>query len=120
MPLVTLTVQDLPAYGAPLSEVTMTAMDAAGVEFANDGNTILLISNASAGTEDVTVVGRASNRSFNHQIDRVIATVNAKLSLCGPFDQQLFNDSAGKVQLTLADATSMTCAAVRLNKTPTA
>ena len=120
MPLVTLTVQTLPAYGAPLSEVTMTAMDAAGVEFVNDGQTILLISNASAGTEDVTVVGRASNRSYTHVISQVIATVNAKLSLCGPFPQELFNDTGGKVQLTLADATSMTCAAVRLTKTPSA
>ena len=120
MPLVTLTLQDLPAYGAPLSEVTMTAMDAAGVEFANDGNTILLIQNDSAGTENITAVGRATNRSFNHAIDRVIATVNAKLSLCGPFPPELFNDSAGKVQLTLVDATSMTCAAVRIVKTPAA
>jgi hypothetical protein len=96
----------------------MTAMDAAGVEFVNDGKTLLLIQNASAGAENVTAVGRASNRSFNHAIDQVIATVNAKLSLCGPFPPELFNDSAGKVQLTLADATSMTCAAVRLNSTP--
>jgi hypothetical protein len=120
MPLVTLTLQDLPAYGAPLSEVTMTAMDAAGVEFVNDGNTILLINNASAGAENVTAVGRASNRSFNHAIDQVIATTNTKPALCGPFPQELFNDSGGKVQLTIADATSMTCAAVRLNKTPSA
>lgn len=120
MPLVTLTVQNLPTYGQPLADVVQTAMDAAGVEFVNDGNTILLIENSDGAPHTVVAVGRASNRSFNHAIDASIVTTNAKESLCGPFPQELFNDSAGKVQLTLADATGMTAAAVRINKTPSA
>ena len=114
MPLVTLTVQNIPAFGAALSGIAFTAGDNAGVCFANDGNTLLLVTNGDAGPHTVTVAGVACNRSFGVAVNQAIVVPNTQWSVAGPFPPTLFNDSGSKVQTTCPDNTGMLYAALRL------
>ena len=109
----------LPGFGEALSDiVSWTAGDAsAGNAFYNDGNTLLYVRNASGSSKTVTVTGRAAHPTFGYAKDITIAVAANKEQVAGTFDSTAFNNpSTGKVEITMADATGVSFAAIRLPK----
>jgi hypothetical protein len=106
-----ISVQDMPANGAPIDDVVFTAA-ASEMYFKNDGNMILLAKGATAPGGDVVAQGVAaldSGRDLDSTID---VPVNG-LNVAGPFKPRNFNQ-AGVVNLTLASTVDISLAVVRV------
>lgn len=111
------TVNQLASFAEGLDDITLTTADDANNNmFANDGKTLLVIYNGSAGGLTVVVEGVASPDNYNQAKD-VTCTVGAgDIGVYGPFHTSNFNDSSGNVILTVADdgTDTLKLAAVRL------
>ena len=95
--MATLTVNNVTLAG---SEITSYTPSTGGDEFANDGRTILRITNGHASnTVTVTAAGQGEcNQGFTHSLE--IEVDAGESEVAGPFDQHRFNDEDGMVQLT--------------------
>lgn len=122
--MATLTVQNLSLSG--LLSSTMTAASA-GDGFANDGNTFLLFinGNASSRTLTLTVANTTVNAPGYNPITLSNPTVtlpgsgtNSGIGIVGPFGMSEFNDSNGRCNYTLDNATGMTVAAIKVPRLP--
>ena len=95
-------------------EATMNACAGGGDEFVNDGNVIAYIENGSGG--DITVTFATPKTVEGLAVaDAAVVVTAAEARFVGPFDPAVFNDSAGKVQVTYSGVTSLTMALVRVN-----
>jgi len=92
---------------------TLTAAAAGGDSFTNDGNTYLIVKNASGASITVTVNSQAlCNFGFDHDM---VVTVNAGATQqIGPFTTSRYNDASGQVHWTYSAVTSVTVGALTL------
>lgn len=94
---------------------TMTAV-AASDTFANDGRTLLIVTNADASPSTVTIT--AQNKADGLTITNPTAVVtNGTTEVIGPFPPRYFNDSTGAVTVSYSNTTSVTAAAIKLGNT---
>lgn len=102
-------VQEIKAYEGKVP--TFAAADATnGMQFINDGRTILLLKAGIAGAGDVTVIGVTdSNRRISNT---VLTLANDDDGYIGAFPLELFGQAGGKVFVDFAVA-DVTVAAIR-------
>jgi hypothetical protein len=82
-----------------------------GDTFANNGKTVLEVTNASGSDKTVTIDSLVNcNQGSDHDIAVTVATGTTKR--IGPFDPSRFNNSSGLVSVTYSGVTSVTVAAV--------
>jgi len=104
------TVQTLSFNGSALALGAVSASDT----FANDGHTVLQVSNASASPLTATIVSaQLCNQGFSHNVAVTVAA--GATELIGPFPTNRFNDSNGNVTVQYGATTSITAAAYRVN-----
>ncbi|MDH3636854.1 MAG: hypothetical protein OES09_00115 [Gammaproteobacteria bacterium] len=102
-------------------DLTYGACAAGGDEFANDGDTILLVKNASGGDVDVTITAQTTTGTLPGMGSvtkaNAVWTVNAaEDSVLGPFSTTAFNNANGRVEVGWESTTSVTCVAVQVDK----
>src|SRR4051812_47519213 len=107
-------IQTVPANGGGIAGLTFTAADQAnGMQFPNDGRTLLLIKNTDASPHNVTV--KSVPDRFQRSGDTIVAApASTTVSIAGPFQFELFQQTTGVVNVDFASATGMTVAAVQL------
>jgi len=88
---------------------TLVAANAGGDEWVNDGEQFIAITNGGASPITLTAVTQ-STVDGQAVGDRAISIGVAETKLIGPFQQSVYNDGAGKVQLTYSAVTSVTIA----------
>lgn len=98
-------VQNPGLNGSPL---TMAAATGAGDSFTNDGNTLLVVNNGSAGAITVTV-DAVSACSFGFDHDASVSVAAGATEYIGPFPKNRFGSTVG---VTYSSVTSVTVAAV--------
>lgn len=109
--MATLAVQELPANGGELT-LSWTAASATD-EFANDGNTVLVVRTTGAAGGDPTILGVPSADS-GRDVDVVITLVGTTdFHVAGPFKPRNFN-SGGVVQMTAAAPANTEYAVLRV------
>lgn len=109
----TLTIQAISSKTTPYDlDVAWTAGVAANdMQFANNGNTILLVKNAgTSGTQTVTVVSVADE--YGRTGDLSIAVGQGKYAFVGPLLPGIFNQSDGNVYLNFTTEDNLSFAAV--------
>lgn len=91
--------------------------------FTNDGDTILLFTNANASSRTLTIAANTANRPGFGAIATPSTVItlpgsgtNGGLAVAGPFPTERFNDGFGKVNYTLDVATSMSVAVIKLTQ----
>lgn len=90
-----------------------TAVTVAGVEFPNDGKTIITVKNAAAGASVVTVATPATFGGLA-VADLTVSIPAGEEHLIGPFPVSLFNDANGNVGVTASVVTTTTMAVLRV------
>lgn len=120
MAVVDLTVQSPARFGGEVEDITFTATSTDGVTCTYTGrrNMLFLIKNGSGGSLDVVLTGVASNRTFQRATNLTISTGAGETSAV-LVPSTGFTNASGKVSFTIADATSLTMAAIELPETPT-
>ncbi|AWM37017.1 hypothetical protein GobsT_50820 [Gemmata obscuriglobus] len=116
--MATLTVQTSTFAGLNHTSAAASTAD----NFANDGRTFLLFTNANASARTLTIAANATSRPGFGSIATPATVVtlpgsatNGGLAVVGPFPTERFNDiTTGRVSYTLDVATGMTVAAVKL------
>lgn len=108
--MATLTVQAATNAGATLTFAAVAASDV----FANDGDTVVLVSNGSGGniTITATAAGTPGGLALSDVVTGNIAT--GTIGQMGPFDPTLFNNSSGNVTITCSSTSSVTIAVLRV------
>lgn len=112
--MATITVQSLETTG--LTFAFSTASTTLTDQFANDGETVLYIKNGAAATNQVVIASQFD--PVPKGLVKTNITVNmagTQEKMCGPFEQAIWNDANGYVQLTFATHTSLYFAAISLN-----
>ncbi|MHB0934898.1 MAG: hypothetical protein ACYC6A_00785 [Armatimonadota bacterium] len=101
-----LTVQTINTTGvAP----TNNAAAGGGDSFVNDGKTFIHVTNGSAGSLNVIITAQnACSQGVLHTL--TVAVPAGESRMIGPFNRNIYNDAAGKVQLTYSGVTSLTIA----------
>lgn len=118
MPRTAITVNELPAHGGEVDEIVWTSCDQTnGMDFPNDGRTLLLVRNANAATRQVTVVSVADPYGRTKDTDMDLAA-DTGYAVAGPFLPPLFNQgSTGRVNVDPSNnhsADDFQVAAIRL------
>lgn len=116
----TLTVQTATFAGLNFTNAAASAAD----NFANDGRTFLVFTNANASARTLTIAANATSRPGFGSIATPATVItlpgsgtNGGLAVVGPFPTERFNDpTTGKVSYTLDVATGMSVAAVKLTQ----
>jgi precorrin-6B methylase 1 len=95
------------------------AASATGDTCPNDGNVLLLVKNASAGSETVTVTPAKTSAQvagFGTMAKNAVAVAVAAgdSALIGPFTPGMFNDANGNLDITYSGVTSLSIAAIRI------
>jgi hypothetical protein len=89
-----------------------------GNEFANEGRTMIEITNAGSGapvTATFVTWGTYNVGSVNYAIaDLAVAIASGTSKVCGPFDPTLFNSATSTVQVTWSSGTSMTARVIAM------
>lgn len=86
---------------------------AAGDTFVNNGRTFIAVANGSGGSINVTFDSQtACSQGTDHDV--VVAVPDGDTIRIGPFPMDRFNNSAGSVELTYSDDTSVTVAVISL------
>lgn len=113
--MATLTVQKTDENGG----ITFAAATAGGDDFPNDGRTLLVVRNASAGAITVGVTAQVTEIRLRDLGD--ISKANGGGSVAaggvdvfGPFPERAFNATTGRAAITYSAAASVTVAAVKL------
>ena len=103
------TVQEVVRAGVVPTENAVAASDT----FSNDGHTILIVTNGSGGSVNVTLTtpGTVDGLAV---ADRVVAVGNGVKKAIGPFPRSLYNDSDGKVTVAYDGTTSVTAMALSI------
>lgn len=98
---------------------TLAAAGGSGDTFANDGNTIFVVSNASGSSINVTFTAQvtsASKPGFEDvtYTDKVVAVANGATKIIGAFATGTYNNASGQVAVSYSATSSVTVAAYRL------
>lgn len=113
MPRTSIPVQENPAHGGDIDQISWTAADQAnGMEFKNDGRTILLMKNGDASPHTATIDSIAC--SHGRVGDGAIVVPAGEEGLGGPYPPAEFDQSGGVVHVDFDDDTSVEVAAVRM------
>ena len=95
-------------------DVSYVAANADGNFFENNGNTVLLVKNASGGSITVTTDSQVnSNQGYDNDEDATIA--NGETGCIGRFSKNRFNDSDGNVNVSYSGVGSVTVAVVNMH-----
>lgn len=99
----TYTVQTVVRAGVTPTDNAVASSD----EFANDGHTILIVTNGSGGSLTVTITtpGTVDGLAV---ADRTVSIANGAKKAIGPFTKSLYNDSDGNVTVGYSATTSVT------------
>ena len=110
-----LTVQDIVRTGLEFSTVSA---DVGGDDFANNGNTFLLVQNGGGASIDVTIASNFTNPPVGTVQDDVVVAVGAGVdAMIGPLPQTGFNDGDGQCNVTYSAVTTVTVAALSMGDT---
>lgn len=113
-------VQVASPYGGGV-DLSLVAGDSVnGMEFANDGKSLLVAENSGGANRDVDVPAPANNRTFNSAITNTQTVPANTTRVIGPFPPDAFNQSDGTVHVDMADATGLAFGVVRGSETPPA
>ena len=104
--MATLTAQSVVPTGL---NPTYSSAAGGGDEFANTGEQVAHIKNGGAGAINVTFVTAATSGGLAIA-DQVINIPASGERLCGPFNQNLYNDSNNRVQITYDGVDTVTIA----------
>lgn len=111
-----ITVQDVPYQGS-VNPVTFTAADQAnGMEFANDGRTVLVVKNDDVAAKQVTIDSVPS--SVGRTGDIVESVAAGEISYHGPFIKAIWNQSGGVMHVDFDADTNLEVAALRTTVAP--
>jgi hypothetical protein len=118
MARVALAVNDLPANGGGLNNLTFTAGDFTNDhEFANDGATLLVVKNTGVGAIVVTVASVADQFGRTKDTTLTVPAISGSdpgLAVSGFFLPAIWNQAGGKVFVDLPSATGLSLAVVRV------
>lgn len=104
MPRTSIAIQSIPRNGgAQLVSVTPDAAN--GNSFTNDGKTELIVHNGDAAPHTVTV--RSVNDPYGRTGDVAVPVAAGERAFLGPFEQNLFNQADGTVNVDWTASTSM-------------
>ena len=107
----TITVQKAPDFGQAISGLTFTIGDTAGMNFVNDGKTILVAKNTDAVTDHNLLIVSTSS-SDSGRLGDVDLTITAEgYAVAGPFKTSNWNTASGSIEITPAN-TSLEIAVV--------
>ena len=132
MPRTEIPLQDVPAFGASLDDITFTAGDAANDMYfdnADVGDVMLIMRNTDAGAKTADLVIRQTSRALNKSgLVQTLTAAGGGTNECiaGPFDHDIFTqpeqgaDPGGVVYVDLTDDTGVSFAAVRFVRSPRA
>lgn len=109
--MATLTVASLGQYSVGIGDIGLTAANAGGDSFANDGASLFTAANGSGGNITVTVTGVAGSASYNYAIPITRSVLAGKTGILGPFPVRIFS---GTCAVTYSGVTSLTVAPVSL------
>jgi len=101
----TITVQDSPSNGQPIESLAFTVGDVTGMEFLNDGKTLVIVHNTDVGAHLVTISGQPGADSGRSTPDVTLTVPASGYAIAGPFKTSNFNTATGAVECTPADAT---------------
>lgn len=102
---------------------TSAAADATGNNFINDGRTFLIFTNSNASARTATITGNATSKpgfgdisaaDMGETASLVGSGTNGGITVLGPFPQDRFNDTSGKVNITYDAVTGLNVASVGL------
>ncbi len=111
--MATLTVVQIPKTGI---ELILTAAAGGGDAFANDGQTILILNNASGG--DIVATFVTQNTVDGLAVaDRTVTITAGDLECVGDLNPNVYNDTSGLCQVTYDGVSSLTVNPFRINKT---
>jgi hypothetical protein len=108
--MATLTPQTLTKAG---SQPSLAACASGGDEFANSGNTIILITNANASSRTLTIVSQATMDGLA-VADRSVTIPGTDDTFITDLDKNVYNDTNGRVQLTYSTEVDLTIAILDL------
>ena len=98
-----------------------TAATSDGDEFVNTGSEILVVHNANTSDTDINVTITAQQTSFEDprlgtltKSNIVVACNEGEIEFIGPFPQEAFNDTNGKVQITYSAVTNLKVDVIRI------
>lgn len=118
--MATLSIQTIDEDGQQLSTV---AASAGGDVFdnPNDQSTFLYVNNAGAGAITVTISAQATSRDVPGlgpmtKANAGGSVTNGTVKLFGPFPAEAFNTASGQVAVSYSGVTSVTVAALRLQR----
>lgn len=116
--MATLTNQPSSFTGLNLST---TSADVAGDEFTNTGRELLYVSNGGGSSITVTVTAQQTNvqkQGFGSLTvsDTTVTIPAGEDRFIGPFPVQRFSDSAGRVQVSYSDVTSVVVGVIDARK----
>lgn len=86
-----------------------------GDSFANTGRELLVVKNADASSKTVTV-DYVPTQDGQAVTDKAIAIPAGQTFVIGPFPPSLYNDAAGRVNITYSAVTSVTVKVVRVGE----
>lgn len=93
---------------------TYAAAAAGGDSFPNDGKVVLHVKNVNAAARTVTVTSqKTSTPGLAPANNAVVVPLTVGDKIIGPFDQNIWNDANGSVQITYSAVTDVTIAAIR-------
>jgi hypothetical protein len=96
----------------------MTAANSGGDFFANDGKTMLRVTNAHATLSRTITFDVPNTDNFGVSgaaLDRAVVVAALTTMLIGPFMTAKFNDGNGNVQMTYSSEADLTMQALRVN-----
>lgn len=113
-----LTVVSAAPYGVGINDIAAQAVDQPnGNSMANDGNTVIVVANASGG--DLTITVTPNGGPYNHGdtgARTLLVVATAKTAFIGPFNTNVFGTT---LLIDWSTGTSVTAAPVKLARTPT-
>jgi len=99
-----ITVQEAPSNGQPLENLTFTTGDVTGMEFVNDGKTLIIANNTNVGAQLVTISGQPGADSGRSTPDVTLSVPAGAYAMAGPFKTSNFNTATGSAELATASA----------------
>lgn len=106
-----ITVTEIPKTG--VAPPSLSAANAGGDTFVNDGKTFLHVANGSGGALTVTVdAQRLCDQGFDH--DAIVSVPAGTERYIGPFPKNIFNTTGGVCDVSYSGVTSLTIGALKL------
>ena len=103
-----------PTFAGINMAAALTAAEAGGDSFPNDGRTFFRVKNASGSPITITIAAvKASDQGVTENIVSAIAATTGDVAF-GPFPANEFNDTNGRVIVTYSGVTTLTVMAYRL------